>query len=136
MVLDDDDYTERLHFYVRQALQGAPLIFKRSDGQYGFVKGSEIPLVLAFILENKLYGPLNISSIDPFSTAQFLAALTAATKQALRVEIAPANISPFSHYDTTLDVSKLQEAGYAVTPLASWLPSLMRDLTHHETTAN
>lgn len=130
VVLDDDDYTERLHFYIRQALVEKEIVFKRESGHFSYVKASEIPLAIQFVIDKKVYGPINISSSGPFTTAQFISSLEDATTKQVKLLIDPEKeLSPFSHYDLPMTVTYLASLGYPVTTLASWLPDLMKRLT-------
>lgn len=132
VVLDDDDYTERLHYYIRKVLQEESITFRRSEGLFGFIRASEIPQAITFVIANKVFGPLNIASDAPFTTERFLATLANTTGKEPLLRIGSEDISPFSHYDSVLDLSRLSEAGYPVTSLASWLPDLMKRLTVQE----
>ncbi len=126
VVLDDDDYTERLHFYIRRALKGEDIIFKRDSGHFSFVRAAEIPLAIQFVIDNKVVGPINISSTNSFTTAQFIESLASSTQKELTIVFGPRKeLSPFSHYDLAMDASYLAHLGYPVPPLASWLPDLM-----------
>lgn len=133
VVLDDDDYTQRLHFYIRRALAEEEIVFRKEAGHFSYIKGSEIPLAIQFIIDNKIYGPVNISSSEPFTTAQFVSNIALATKKELKVIFTEEKEqSPFSHYDVAMDVSYLAQLGYPVTTLASWLPDLTKRLVAEE----
>lgn len=134
IVLDDDDYTERLHFYVKAALAKETIVFRRKTGRFSFVRASEIPSMLEFIILNNLTGPINLASDQIYSTKDFIIAL----KMALNLDEltviydSTQTPSPFSKYDEPLDTSLLKKQGYSVTSLDSWLPSLMTRLGEDE----
>lgn len=134
VVLDDDDYTERLHLYIRKALADQEIVFKRESGYFSYVKGSEIPLVIDFIMKRQVFGPLNISSDEAFTTAQFIASLKDATQKDLKIVYDEKTPDPLSHYDKAMNVDRLSQLGYPVTTLASWLPALMKRLSIAEKT--
>ncbi|TLG79820.1 NAD-dependent dehydratase [Vagococcus zengguangii] len=127
IVLDTDDYTERLKFYIEHALNHQTIIFKRQAGWYGFVHASEIPLAIEHVLEQHITGPINIASTEPYHFEKFLEILANTTEQSLEYEIdsqqAP---SPFSHYDTILNVDRLMASGFKPSIQDSWLPDTMR----------
>lgn len=130
IVLDDDDYTERLHFYVRAALAKETIVFHRKTGRFSFVQASEIPKMLEFIISNNLTGPINLASDQVYSTKKFVTTL----KNSLNLDELTVRYnttqtpSPFSKYDRPLNTSRLKNKGYPVTSLDSWLPSLMTRL--------
>lgn len=134
VVLDDDDYTERLHYYVRHALQNEEINFKRQDGRYSFVEASEIPKVIQFIVENKTSGPLNVASDEIYTTKDFLSRLLSGT------ELSSLNIcydltqeaAPLSKYDEPLSAAYLTSLGYQTSQLDDWFPQLIRSLTIQE----
>ena len=127
IVLDTDDYTERLKFYIEKALNDETVVFKRQTGWFGFVHASEIPLAIEHILNQQLTGPINIASIEPYNFDKFLDVIQQTTEHSLDYIIdtnqAP---SPFSHYDTILNVEKLIASGFNPSIQDDWLPTTMR----------
>lgn len=134
VVLDNDDYTERLHYYVRKALAHEPINFHHQNGRFSFVEASEIPRMLAFILDKNIQGPINLASQEIYTTDDLLARLLSGT------ELAALNItydqeaepSPLAKYDQPLSADYLAELGYPTSQLDEWLPQLIRSLTIQE----
>ncbi|MGX6961404.1 hypothetical protein [Vagococcus xieshaowenii] len=127
IVLDTDDYTERLKFYIDHALAHDTIIFKREEGLYGFVHASEIPLAIEHVITKQLTGPINIASTEPYDFPQFIEVLSKATKQSIDYMIDEhQSPSPFSHYDTILNVDTLIASGFTPSSQDSWLPETMR----------
>lgn len=131
VVLDTDDYTERLKFYVDKIESNEPVVFRRDNGLYGFVEASEIPLVLTHLMKNHLTGAYNIASTDSYSFNKFIAVLEEQTHKKVIYQISTTEkASPFSTYDSVLNVEKLIKSGYHPSTQDSWLPELVTYYTH------
>lgn len=134
VVLDNDDYTERLHYYVRKALANEPINFANNDGRFSFVEASEIPTAIEFIVNNQIAGPINVASNEIYTTDDLLARLISGTELTnLNVTFdETAEISPLAKYDQPLSAAYLTSLGYSSTQLDDWLPQLIRSITIQE----
>lgn len=134
VVLDNDDYTERLHYYVRKALAHEPINFHQKDGRFSFVEASEIPLMIAFIVEKQLTGPLNLASEEIYTTQDLLSRLLSGTELSdLNVTYESEEpLSPLGKYDQPLTPAYLASQGYPTSQLDDWFPQLIRSLTIQE----
>lgn len=134
VVLDNDDYTERLHFYVRKALAHEPINFTRKTGRFSFVEASEIPKIISFIIDNNITGPINVASNEIYTTEDLLARLISGTElTALNVTYdTNADTSPLAKYDEPLSAHYLSSLGYSCSQLDDWFPQLIRSITIQE----
>src|SRR5699024_6293141 len=64
IVLDEDDYTKRLHYYVERGLKEEPIAFTNMDYKINFVKGSTAAESIVWAIENEKSGIYNVSSKD------------------------------------------------------------------------
>ena len=132
VVLDDDDYTERLHFYLRAIKNNETIKFQNDNGRFSFVRASEIPNMLQFIVSTSISGPLNLASDQIYTTDEFITHLGLATEQEeLSISYEDTNweeLSPFAKYPNPMSVALLTEHDYPVSQLDDWLPALMTRL--------
>lgn len=131
IVLDNDDYTKRLHLYVEKVLKHETIQFNNPDASINFVKGSSAANSIVWAIENEQTGSFNISSQDAISRQTFIDWLEEMTGQAIEVDYTDESItsSPFNtRHHWYLNSNKIAEAGFALDDLASWLKPLMKDL--------
>lgn len=131
IVLDNDDYTKRLHSYVDKALKHETIQFNNPDAKINFVKGSSAASAIVWAIENEQTGSFNISSYDAISRQTFIEWLEEMTNQAIKVDYTDDIIteSPFNtRHHWYLNSDKIAEVGFTLDDLASWLKPLMKDL--------
>lgn len=135
IVLDTDDYTERLHFYIRKVLQEEPIYFYKKDAKTSFIKGSEAAKAIVWLIENQKSGIYNASANQAISIATFVDWLeeSLAKKPYVIYTNNQENQSPFSvprdHY---LNVAKIETEGFKTVNLADWLKPLMVQLKKND----
>lgn len=132
VVLDDDDYTERLHFYLRAIKNNETIKFQNDNGRFSFVRASEIPNMLQFVVNSSIVGPLNLASNQIYTTDEFITRLgQASEKDELSIAYEDTTwdkLSPFAKYPNPMSVATLIGYGYPVSELDDWLPALMTRL--------
>lgn len=131
IVLDNDDYTKRLHSYVDKALKHETIQFNNPDAKINFVKGSSAANAIVWAIENEQAGSFNISSHDAITRQTFIEWLEEMTGQTIKVDYTDETItgSPFNtRHHWYLNSDKIAEAGFQLDDLASWLKPLMKDL--------
>lgn len=131
IVLDDDDYTERLHFYICEALQGKPIYFTHPDIKVNYVKGSQAADSIVWAIENQQSGIYNVSSSDAIPVSQLVEWLEQGTQRQAQVEYGdyPDKKSPFkTNHDQYLISDKVASDGFQLNRLEEWLPDLIRRL--------
>ena len=133
IVLDDDDYTRRLHFYVEHALKGKQVVLRNPEAKISFIKGTDAARVIEWMLEDKKSGVYNASSPDAVPLKELMEWIEEGTGMKLEVyyDADTEEQSPFSlSYNTYLKTGKLQEQGVKIEPLADWMKPLIRRLTN------
>lgn len=131
IVLDNDDYTKRLHSYVEKALKHETIQFNNPNAKINFVKGSSAANAIVWAIENEHAGSFNISSHDAISRQTFIEWLEEMTGQTIKVDYTDETItgSPFNtRHHWYLNSEKIAEAGLKLDDLASWLKPLIKDL--------
>lgn len=132
IVLDDDDYTERLHFYIRQIINGQAIYFSHPNIHVNYVKGTQAANSIVWAIENKKSGIFNVSSRDSIPVSQFIDWLEAGTGCPVQVEYGayPEQQSPFkTNHHQYLISDKIEAAGFELDRLSDWLPALISRLT-------
>lgn len=132
IVLDFDDYTQRLHFYVEKSLNKETIYFKDKHFKVNYVKGTTAADSIVWAIENQKEGIYNISSLDAVTVETLLTWLEEAIDHPVHVEFKMdhSQKSPFStSHDQYLISNKIHEEGFELSPLESWMPSLMKKIT-------
>ncbi|MGY3779649.1 NAD-dependent epimerase/dehydratase family protein [Isobaculum melis] len=131
IVLDDDDYTERLHQYVRAVQHHESIAVKNQQAKISFIKGSEVANVMNWLIEEQLEGPINASSCDTLTIEQFLAWLEVGVGILPIIEETTTSSKPMPFdiaKDWFLDTHFIQKKGFLEIGLASWVPTLIKRL--------
>lgn len=128
IVLDEDDYTERLHFYVKKAVAGEIIYFKKPDVKINYVKGTKAAESIVWAIENQKEGIYNVSSSDAITVETFIEWLNEAVSEEVTVEYSDANeSSPFStSHDQYLISDKIASEGFELSNLEDWLKPLIK----------
>ena len=66
-VIGEDDYTNRLYFYIEHIIKGIPMYVDNQDNQMGFIRSDEAGKFLAFLVEQEYCGVVNGSSYGTIS---------------------------------------------------------------------
>ncbi len=131
IVLDDDDYTERLHYYIRKIRNEETILVRDLSAQMSFIKGSEVAKVMLWLIDINFKGVINASSKEIISMNELMNWIEEVVKvEPLVIESdQDENQSPFSiEKDWYLDCQKMSELGYPLPDLSSWLVPLIRRL--------
>lgn len=131
IVLDLDDYTQRLHFYIEKVLKREPIHFARATAYVNYVKGSTAADFIVWAIENEIDGIFNVAAKD----AQPLSSIVRWLQEDLQepVEVIYGDhediYSPFSvKHDQYLMTDKMTEAGFHVDFLEVWMRPLIKEI--------
>lgn len=131
IVLDTDDYTERLLHYVEKGVNEETIRFQYSDVLVNYVMGSEAAEAIVWLIENEKEGIFNISSRDAIPVQTFIQWLEEGVGKPIQVVYSgqPEPDSPFSvKHDQYLVSDKLIREGFELSTLEEWLKPLIREL--------
>ena len=131
IVLDNDDYTRRLHFYVEKALHDEVIYFNTKDDKVNYVKGSTAAASIVWAIENEKEGIYNVSSIDAITIGTLMTWIEEAVKKPLHVIYKEnhGEQSPFNMYsDAYLISNKIHNEGFKLEELHTWMKPLIADL--------
>lgn len=131
IVLDLDDYTKRLHFYVEKALNNEEIQFNSPDVKVNYVKGTTAADSIVWAIENQQVGIFNISSRNAITISTFISWLEEMTGKSVDVTYTNSLSvdSPFStKHDQYLISDKIAGAGFELNVLEDWLKPLIQSI--------
>lgn len=131
IVLDTDDYTERLHFYVEKALNDETIYFENKDFKVNYVKGSKAAESIVWAIENEVEGIYNISTKDAVTVENLMKWLEEGVGKPIHVEYTNEKVqdSPFSTpHDQYIISDKIEKAGFPLQKLEDWMKPLIKDI--------
>ena len=136
IVLGEDDYTERLHFYVRKVLQEKPFTMQNLQAKMGFILAEEAALFLAWAGEVDVEGPFNAVATGEVKLEDLMGYIEGITGKKAKITIGTASEPtpydvPDSWYMTN---EKATLAGFEFTNLQDWLPILIEAIVQQEQT--
>ncbi len=124
-VIGEDDYTERLLFYVKELAEGNPMDIDNLNEQIGFIKSTEAGEFLAWVAEQSFTGPVNSNSLGTISLQEVISYTEAHMgKQAI---LSPEGLT--GRYNGqksfSLDVSYARSLGFSFSELNQWIYPLL-----------
>ena len=129
IVLDDDDYTERLHYYVEKALNNEEIVLNNPDAKVSFIKGSDAAGVITWMIENQKAEIFNASATDALTVEELMGWIGEGIGTELKVIYRPEETkpSPFSlQHNSYLLPDQVINAGFDLPSLSSWLKPLIK----------
>ena len=129
IVLDTDDYTERLHFYVEKALNDETIYFENESYKVNYVKGTKAAEAIVWAIENEKEGIFNVSSKDAITIGTLMDWLKEGVEKSIHVEYTDEKVmnSPFSvSHDQYLISDKVAAEGFSLEKLEDWLKPLIK----------
>lgn len=131
IVLDIDDYTERLHFYVEKALNNEKIYFSNLDSKVNYVKGTTAAESIVWAIENNKSDIYNISSSDAVTLGTLMDWISEGVQKPLDlVEMKTfEERSPFNTpHDQYLISEKIHLEGFELKTLDEWMKPLILGL--------
>ena len=128
IVLDTDDYTERLHFYIEKALNDQTIYFNNLASKVNYVKGTTAADSIVWAIENNKAGIYNISSIDAVTLGTLMDWIAEAVNKPIDlVEMKTfEDPSPFNTaHDQYLISEKIHLEGFELKKLDEWMKPLI-----------
>lgn len=136
IVLDLDDYTERLHFYIEKALNHQTIYFQNEAHKVNYVKGTQAANSIVWAIENEKDGIYNISAKDAVSIGTLMDWIEEGVGDSLNVEYTGGTVSnsPFSvAHDQYLISDKIEGEGFELLSLEEWMKPLIKDIRNEMT---
>jgi nucleoside-diphosphate-sugar epimerase len=135
VVFGVDDYTERLHYYVRKVLKGEKIVLDHPEAIVSFVDSDDLANFLFWTGFQEFIGPVNASSSDQISLGEMIKMIERATGKSAIIE--PANSKEDSspiNFPTSIyqDVNTAEANGYHFKKLTEWFEPLIKDIVTQE----
>lgn len=126
-VIGEDDYTERLRFYVEHTMKSLPMHIDNVNCQMGFIRSDEAGKFMAFLADKDVTGGINGSSHGTISLGEIIDYVEQQTgSQAVlsdRGEEAPYNGEP----EYSINTEKAEALGFQFTNVRDWIFDLLDD---------
>lgn len=124
-VIGEEDYTQRLYFYVEQTIQGNSMDLDNADEQLGFIHSAEAGDFLAWTTEQKFIGTINGNSFGTISLQEIINYIEQKTgKKAI---FSPNGLKgPYNGQKSfCLDINHAKNLGYEFSELKGWIFNLL-----------
>lgn len=124
-VIGQDDYTNRLYFYVEHVVKKKPMYIENVNCQMGFVRSDEAGKFLAYLSKTDFTGSINGSSIGTISIKAILDYVIQETNIEPMLsesgEKAPYN----GERDYSISTERAQQLGFEFSDLKGWIYGLL-----------
>jgi nucleoside-diphosphate-sugar epimerase len=124
-VIGEDDYTQRLYFYVEQIIKGNPLNLDNLHEQIGFIRSTEAGDFLAWIAEQKFTGAINGNNIGSISLHEIISYVEQKTGKKATYSTNGLDGKYNGQKSFTLDVTNANNLGYSFTELKPYIYELL-----------
>lgn len=124
-VIGEDDYTERLYFYVEHAVRQTPMWVDNLNAQMGFISADDAGKFLAYLGEDEVRGAINGASRGTVSMRDVLSYVEKKTGCAAVIdpaaEEAPYNGTP----NYSIHTGRAEQIGFRFSKLKDWIYELI-----------
>lgn len=124
-VIGEDDYTQRLYFYVEQIINGKPMNIDNLHEQIGFISSTEAGDFLSWTAEQKFTGAINGSSIGTISLHEIINYVEQRTGKKAIYDEQGMQGSYNGQKSFSLDVTYAENLGYHFSELKVWIYDLI-----------
>ncbi len=124
-VIGEDDYTNRLAFYVEHVRKGLPMYIDNIDARMSFIGSKEAGEFMAYLVDKDLTGAVNGASRGTISIREIISYVEEKTgaKAILSAEGEPAPYNGEPPY--SINTQKAECLGYTFTQLKEWIYKLL-----------
>lgn len=124
-VLGEDDYTERLHFYVEHIMKSISMDIDNLEAQMGYIHSKEAGKFMAFLAEQDFNGPINGCANGTISVKEIIQYIEEKTGSKAIIspegDTAPYNGAP----DYSINTRKAEKLGFSFSNLNDWIFELV-----------
>ncbi len=125
-VIGEDDYTNRLFFYVEHILRDIPMYIDNLEAETGFIHSGEAGSFLAWLADKELTGPINAASSNTITLSKIIDYVEGRTGR--KAILADSGVpGPYNSDNTTfsLNTDKAVSGGFQFSRLDSWIYELL-----------
>jgi nucleoside-diphosphate-sugar epimerase len=124
-VIGNDDYTERLYFYVDHVVNSKPMNIDNFDEQIAFIRSDDAGKFLVHLAKSNFTGPINACADGTMSVREIINYVENKTN----IKAIYAENADNGAYNGTpsfyLNTEKAEGIGYKFLPLKSWMYELL-----------
>lgn len=129
IVLGENDYTERMVFYIRKVFNEEVIYLQSLDAAMGFISEGEAGNFLSWLSMTDFEGPINACTNGTVTLREFITYIEKATGKKAKVEITheESKLTPYAISSSWyMSNEKAKNLGYKFDELKQWLPELIR----------
>lgn len=124
-VIGEDDYTERLLFYVENAIKDIPMNIDNKEAKMSFVKSNETGKFLAYLSNCDFTGTINGSNYGTISVEQILYYVKCKRKKDAIIT-SHGKAAPYNgEVEYCINTEKAESIGFAFTNIHEWIYDLL-----------
>ncbi len=124
-VIGQDDYTQRLFFYVEQTIKRNPMYVDNLNEQISFIESTEVGNFLSWVAEQKFTGTINGNNIGTISLKEIIYYVEQKTGKKA-VFSAEGLTGPYNGQKSfSLDTERANSLGYTFSELNGWIYELI-----------
>src|SRR5690606_10937901 len=130
IVMGEDDYTLRLHFYIENILNNQPIALENIHAKMSFIHAAEAAQFLRWAGYSHIEGPYNAAANGTIALSELIQLIEQVTgKSATIVEPDSEHKSPYSIPKSWFMTNeKAVQDGYTFTHLSDWLKPLIHTI--------
>jgi len=134
-VIGEDDYTQRLYFYVEHIIKGTPIFINNLDEKISFIRSVEAGNFIAWIAEKDFIGSINGNNGGTITLQEIIKYVEERTGKKVILSY-NGLVGPFNGQKSfSLDNKLANDLGYYFTDLKEWIYNLIdkyieRTLSH------
>ncbi|QQZ11287.1 NAD-dependent epimerase/dehydratase family protein [Heyndrickxia vini] len=129
IVLGENDYTQRMTYYINKVIQEEVIYLRNLDASMGFINEDEAGEFLYWIGSYDFQGPINTCTNGTVTLKEFIKYIEEATGKEAKVEISSDedNQTPYSiPRSWTMSNQKAIDLGFEFQDIHQWLPHLIQ----------
>ncbi|MFB7156265.1 NAD-dependent epimerase/dehydratase family protein [Lysinibacillus sp. NPDC056232] len=132
IVMDENDYTRRLHFHVERILQEQSISLPNIEAKMNYITDDEAAAFLYFAGITPIEGPYNATATGAISLKDLLGLIEETTGKHAKISLIGGDEESQSPYgvpaDWYMSTTKAEAAGFTFSQLHDWLPTLVKTL--------
>ncbi len=124
-VIGEDDYTERLLFYVEHVMKSIPMHIDNLDYQMGYIRSDEAGKFMAFLVDKDISGAINGSAQGTISLKEIIAYVETKTGTKAVID-AKGESAPYNgEVEYSINTDKANALGFEFSTLHDWIYELL-----------
>lgn len=131
IVMGEDDYTRRLHFYIERISNGEPIRFINMSAEMSFIQAKEAAQFLKWAGFKNIEGPYNATANGKITLSKLINLIENATGKSAKISLVENddNCSPYAIAESWyMTNQKAVKKGFQFTNLNDWLKPLIETI--------